>query len=140
MKRTTVINGLLILTVFTLLVFLASRVRLGATADAVAVLRTAGMTCSSCSDRIIQTLSREKGVAGTEVDVSGGRVMVGYDSKLVAPETLALKVSNSGFGSRVAAVMSSEQYRQLTGRQIWKSGTPAGGCGGCGQNGGCGTK
>jgi copper chaperone CopZ len=140
MNRKNIINGLLVLAVVVMLVFLAFRIRVGATADSVALLRTTGMTCSSCADKITQTLSREKGVAGTEVDVAGGLVIVGYDHRLVTPESLTQKVSGAGFGSMVYAVMTPEEYKQLTGRQIWKSGTPAAGCGGCGQSGGCGTK
>lgn len=139
MNRKKVINSMLILLAVTLLVFLAFRVRVGATAEAVVVLRTTGMTCSSCSDKIKQALSRERGVAGTEVDVVGGWVMVGYDPKLVTVESLAAKVNRTGFVSTVKAVMTPEQYKQLTGREIWKSATPSGGCGGCGQSGGCGT-
>jgi copper chaperone CopZ len=140
MNRTTVINSMLILTVLSLLVFLAFRVKVGATPDAVVALRTTGMTCGSCADKIKQSLSREKGVAGTDIDVTASLVLVGYDSKLVTAETLATKVSGVGFVSTVAGVMTPEQYTKLTGRQIWKSGSPAAGCGGCGQNGGCGTK
>lgn len=139
MNRRNAINALLILVSVTMLVVLGFRVRVGATADAVAVIRTSGMTCGSCSDKITRVLSREKGVAVTEVDVKGGWVVVGYDTKSVKPEVLSQKISGAGYGSSIQAVLTPEQFRQITGRDIGK-GSSAGGCGGCGPNGGCGSK
>ena len=139
MKRKNAINALLILATVTMLALLAFRVRVGVTADAVAVIRASGMTCSSCSDKITRLLSREKGVAATEVDVAGGWVFVGYDTGSTKPETLSEKISGAGFGSRVQAVMTPEQFRRIAGRDVGKS-SSSGGCGGCGPNGGCGSK
>jgi len=139
MNRRNIINAILILVSVTMLVLLAFRVRPGATADAVAVIRTAGMTCGSCSEKITRALSREKGVAVTEVDVAGGWVVVGYDTKAVKPESLSEKITGAGYGSTIQAVLTPEQFRQITGRDIGKS-SSAGGCGGCGPKGGCGTK
>lgn len=139
MNRKQVINVILTLVAVTMLVLLAFRVRGGATADAVAVFRTTGMTCGSCSDKITRALAREKGVAVTEVDVAGGWVVVGYDTKIVRPEALADRIAGAGFGSRMQTVLTTEQFRQLMGREIGRSASP-GGCGGCGPGGGCGTK
>lgn len=117
-----------------LLVILALYVRPGATADAVAVLRTAGMTCSSCSAKITTALKPLPGVAVTEVDVAGGWVLVGYDPKTVNPERLAERVSGAGFASSVQGVLTPAQFKQLTGRDIGAR-TGPGGC--CGGKGGC---
>lgn len=140
MRAKNIGTTLLIITVVTLLVVLAFHVRIGATADSVVVLKTTGMTCGSCSRKITKALEREKGVAVTEVDVDGGWVIVGYDTKAVQPEKLAQKVSETGFGSNVYAVLTPEEYRQVTGRAIGKSASPSTGCGGCGTKGGCGTQ
>ena len=127
--------------VITGLVVLAFRVRIGATADSVAVLRTTGMTCGSCSSKITTALEAVKGVAVTEVDVAGGWVLVGYDSKTVKPEALAAKVSSNGFGSNLHQVLTPAQFKQITGRDIGKDATGSGGCGGCGpKGGGCGAE
>jgi copper chaperone CopZ len=83
MNAKTISTLLLVIAAVTVLVLLAFRVRIGATADAVAVLRTAGMTCGSCSNRITTALEALHGVAVTEVDVEGGWVVVGYDTKSV---------------------------------------------------------
>ncbi len=136
-KRISV--SLLSITVVTLLVVLAFRVRIGATADSVAVLKTTGMTCSSCSSKITKALESLKGVAVTEVDVEGGWVVVSYDTKAVKPESLAAKVNDTGFVSNVHVVLTPEQFKQVTGRDIGKKASTSGGCGGCGsKGGGCG--
>ena len=139
MHKKNTINAILIMVAVAMLVLLAFRVRTGATADAVAVLRTAGMTCGSCSDRITKALAREKGVAITEVDLDGGWVVVGYDTKSVRPEVLEAKIIGAGFESKLRAVLTPAEFRQITGREIGRSALSAGGCGGCG-SGGCGTK
>lgn len=118
---------------------LAFKVRIAATADAVAVLKTTGMTCDSCSVRITSELEKVRGVAVAEVDVAGGWVVVGYAAKDIRPEILAEKVRGAGFGSNVQAVLTPEQFRQVTGRDIGKKALSVGGCGGCGTKGGCGS-
>jgi copper chaperone CopZ len=140
MKFNTIINSIIIAVVTVFLVTLAFHVRAGATTDSVAVLKTTGMTCGSCSSKITRALEAQKGVAVTEVDVEGGWVIVGYEMKSVTPEALAEKVKGSGFGSDVHRVLTPEQFKQITGRDIGKTASPSGGCGGCGSNGGCGSK
>ena len=126
--------------VVTVLIVLALYVRIGATADSVAVLKTTGMTCGSCSSKITKALESLQGVAATEVDVEGGWVIVGYDTKTVKPEALAAQVNSVGFGSNINQVLTPEQFKQVTGREIGKNAAPSGGCGGCGSNGGgCGS-
>lgn len=130
---------LLLITVITGLVVLAFRVRIGATADSVAVLRTAGMTCGSCSSKITKALETVKGVAVTEVDVSGGWVIVGYDTKSVKPEALAEKVNGAGFASNVDTVLTPEEFKQIVGRDLGAKVASSSGCCG-GKGGGCGTQ
>lgn len=133
-----IINIVVIMTAVTLLSVLAFYVRVGATADSVAVLKTSGMTCSSCSSKITQALESLHGVASTEVDVEGGWVVVGYDTKAVKPEALAALVSSTGFGSNVHMVLTPEQFKEVTGRDIGVKTIPSSGC--CGGNGsGCGS-
>jgi len=139
MKNRT-INVMIIIATVTLLSVLAFYVRIGATADSVAVLKTTGMTCGSCSSKISKSLEALNGVAVTEVDIEGGWVIVGYDTKAVKPEALAEKVTGTGFGSNVHVVLTPEQFKQITGRDIGKNASPSGGCGGCGtKSGGCGS-
>lgn len=138
--KNKIINAAILVSVVVLLSVFAFYVRVGATADSVAVLRTTGMTCGSCSSKITKALENLKGVAVTEVDVEGGWVVVGYDTKNVKPETLAAQVVSSGFGSAVHMVLTPEQFKQKTGRDIGQKASPSGGCGGCGpKSGGCGS-
>lgn len=138
MNTKTVSTTLLVIAAVSFMAVLAFRVRIGATADSVAVLRTAGMTCGSCSSKISKTLETVKGVAVAEVDVEGGWVVVGYDTKSVKPDELAAQVSGAGFGSTVHMVLTPEQFKQVAGRDIGTKAAPASGC--CGGNGGgCGT-
>jgi len=138
--KNKIFNVIIFVAAVTLLSVLALYVKVGVTADSVAVLKTTGMTCGSCSSKITRALETLKGVAVTEVDIEGGWVVVGYDTKAVKPEVLAGKVNGAGFGSNVHVVLTPEQFKQLTGRAIGKKASPSGGCGGCGTSGGCGTK
>lgn len=130
------LNSCLILAVIVILSVFAFYVRVGATADAVVVLRTSGMTCGSCINKVSKALQSEKGVTATEVDLDGGWVIAGYDSKLVAPEKLAQKVVATGFQSTVQMVLTPEQFRQMAGRDIAQQAGGSGCCGtqGCGVN------
>lgn len=134
--RNKIFNSAIIMAVVTLLSVLAFYVKDGATADSVAVLRTIGMTCGSCSSKITEALGSLKGVAATEVDVSGGWVIVGYDTSTLKPETLAEKVKGAGFESNVHQVLTPEQFRQIAGRNIGQKNSTGGCCGsgGCGMN------
>ena len=135
--KSKIVNVVLIVLALTVLAVLGLYVRIGVTADSVAVLKTGGMTCSSCSSKITSALEKQKGVAATEVDVEGGWVIVGYDTKVVKPESLAEKVNQTGFVSSVHAVLTPEQFRQITGRAFGQGALPAKGC--CGpRGGGCG--
>lgn len=134
--KSNVMNIAVVVVAVTLLSLLALYVRVGATADSVAVLRTSGMTCSSCSNTITAALQKVKGVAVTEVDVEGGWVVVGYDTNTVKPELIADKVNGTGFASDVHRILTPEQFKQITGREIGKNAANATGCCG-GKGGGC---
>lgn len=134
--KSKVVNISVVVVAVTLLSLLALYVRVGATADSVAVLRTPGMTCSSCSNTITAALQKVKGVAVTEVDVEGGWVVVGYDANTVKPELIAEKVNGTGFTSDVHRILTPEQFKQITGREIGKSAANTAGCCG-GKGGGC---
>jgi mercuric ion binding protein len=129
-------TSFLVIAAITILVVFAFRVRLAVTADSVAVLKTTGMTCGSCSSKITRALESAKGVAVTEVDVNGGWVIVGYDMEAVKPEALAARVTSAGFASMVSEVLTPEQFRQITGRNVGQNAAAtSGGCGGgCGAN------
>lgn len=130
------VNAIMIVATITLLSVLALYVKVGVTADSVVVLKTAGMTCGSCSSQITKALESVKGVAVTEVDLNGGWVIVSYDTKSVKPENLAEKVTSAGFNSNVHAVLTPEQFKQTAGWGLGEKGGTASGC--CGGKGGCG--
>jgi copper chaperone CopZ len=138
MKFNTTINGIIITVAAVFLMALAFRVNAKTAADSIAVLKTTGMTCGSCSSKITTALEALKGVAVTEVDVEGGWVIVGYDTKTVTPEVLAQKVAGTGFASKVQFVLTPEQFKQTTGRYLGKKTELGSGCCG-GKGGGCGT-
>jgi len=131
-----IVNLTLVAFAVIVLGMLAFHVRVGATADSVAVLKTTGMTCGSCSKTICSSLEKVKGVEATEVDVEGGWVIVGYDAKSVKPESLADNVTKSGFGCTLHEVLTPEQFKQITGREIGKQAAAKSGC--CGGKGQCG--
>ncbi len=137
--KTKTINIVIVVVMVTLLSLLAFYVRIGATADSIVVLRTTGMTCGSCSSKITAALQGVKGVAVTEVDVEGGWVIVGYDTKTVKPAALAETVNDTGFVSGVHQILTPEQFKQITGRDMGKKTASSSGCcaakgGGCGGN------
>jgi copper chaperone CopZ len=136
MKFTSIINGSIITVAAVLLTTLAFHVKAGASADSIAVIKTTGMTCESCSHKITAALETQKGVAATEVDVEGGWVVVAYDTKSVQPQNLAEKVTGTGYSSNVHLVLTPEQFKQTTGREIGMKTKPGSGCcGGCCGNG-----
>ena len=137
MRSRSVIISMIVVAVV-LLSVLALYVRVGVTADSVAVLKTTGMTCGSCSSKITQALETLKGVAITEVDVEGGWVVVGYDTKTVKPEILAETINGVGFASSINRILTPTQFRQITGREIGKNAASSSGC--CGGKGGCSSK
>ena len=127
-----IINGALILAVAIFLTILAIHVRIGVRADSVAILKTSGMTCDRCSARVTRALQDLDGVAATEVDVAQGWVVVGYDTKAVKPETLAERVRQAGFESRVQDVLTPAQFKLATGRDLGQLAIPSQGhCGEC---------
>jgi periplasmic mercuric ion binding protein len=134
MKKGKILNFFLVIAAIAILAVLAFSVRIRPTADNVAVLRTSGMTCGGCGSKVEKALQAKAGVASVEVDVDGGRVVVGYDSKKIGPELLASTVAGAGYRSRVAELLSVEQFRAITGREPGGKYKSAG-CGCCNKNG-----
>jgi len=124
-------NSILIIRAGAVLSGFALFVRIGEHPDSVVALKTLGMTCKSCSEKITKALQRQKGVTSVEVDVEGGRVIAAYDSKVAKPERLAGTVTGLGYVSTVLQVLSAEQYRAMTGRSLPMQTAMGGGCGGC---------
>ncbi len=130
MNKRRIINMVLLLAAAVVVAICAFSVRLEAAADAVAVLKTNGMTCGSCAGRIESVLKEKAGVASVQVDVDGGRVVVAYDSKVAKPEALAESVTGIGYGSSILQTLSSEEYKALTGNG-GASAAKTGGCACC---------
>jgi periplasmic mercuric ion binding protein len=130
-----IINLLLVLAVLTVLGVLALAVRIRPAADSVSILETAGMTCNGCVADIEKALQQRKGVAAVEVNVEGGWVVVGYDSKNITPESIVSTVSGLGFKSRVHDLLSIEQFKAMTGRNMGTKIKTIGCAGGCGDGG-----
>ena len=131
MKNKT-INTILIIFVSSMLVTLAFFVRLGATADKVAVLQTAGMMCGGCAADIEKALQAKEGVASMEVDIRSGRVIVGFDSKKIKPDEIAATIADLGYRNNISKVLSKEEFRAKTGREPGIKTMTIGCAGGCG--------
>lgn len=97
--------------------------------DAVAVLKTAGMTCNSCAAKIEAALKAERGVDAVQVDVERGMVLVAFDSRATKAEDIAAKVTASGYHSAVRTQLTMEQYLAVTGGG--GAAPKQAGCGGC---------
>jgi copper chaperone CopZ len=132
--KNKVVNSCLVVAVVVILIVFAVYVRIGATADAVAVIKTSGMSCGMCASQVTKALESQRGVASTEVDVARGVVIAGYDSKQVAPAKLVQTVTEAGFDSKLQAVMTPEQFRKAGGRELGQRPAGSGCCGskGCG--------
>lgn len=126
------VNRLLVVSVLILLGLLATVVRIRPAEDSVVVLKPTGMTCGGCAAAIEKALQKKRGVAAVEVDLSGGRVIVGYDSKKITSEALVAAVAEGGYESRIDGVMSIRQFRTKTGRDPGGGGAPSGCIWGCG--------
>lgn len=131
MDRNKMITGLIACAVVVLLVYMSFHVKSATAATAVAVLKTSGMTCGSCSEKITGALKMVKGVTHTEVDLGGGYVIVGFDDAATTPESLAAHVSKSGYGSTVQTVLTPAEFKQITGRDLGRLAQAGGGCGCC---------
>ncbi|KAF0221229.1 MAG: heavy metal transport/detoxification [Geobacteraceae bacterium] len=132
MKKGKIINIVLVIAVVALLTAFAFSVRIKPTADNVAVLKTAGMTCGSCANDIEKALQAKRGVAAVEVDVDGGWVVVGFDSKKTELDVIASTVAGLGYRNRVAELLSVERFRAITGRDPGTKVKSMGCGGGCG--------
>lgn len=94
-----------------LLVGLAFSERLEAAADRMTILKADGMSCGRCAATVTGALEKEPGVSSVSVEVAAGTVAVGYDSKVVTPETLATRVTASGYQSRVMQVQALDEQK-----------------------------
>ncbi|HZS82811.1 MAG TPA: heavy metal-associated domain-containing protein [Stellaceae bacterium] len=63
------------------------------------VLAVTGMTCSGCAATLQRVLSRVPGVSRVDVDLAGGRAMVGGTA---APAALIAAVEAAGYGARLS--------------------------------------
>jgi mercuric ion binding protein len=111
------INIILIIFVFVILVTLPFFVRLGVTADKVVVLVIAGITCGGNVSDLEKALQAKEGIASMEVDVHGGRVIAGFDSKKIRPDEIAATIAGLGYRNNVSEVLSIDQFRAKTGRE-----------------------
>ncbi len=116
--KNRIINLVLILIALAILAIFASTVHLDAAADSVVVLKTFGLPPGDCSERIIQSVEAERGVAAALVDVDTGRVAIAYDSGVVKPEVLAERVTAIGYGSSVLQILTPEEFQAQTGRTV----------------------
>lgn len=132
--KNRIVNSCLVGAVVVILIVFAVYVRIGATADAVAVIKTSGMTCGMCVSKVTKALESQRGVASAEVDLERGLVIAGYDSKQVAPEKLVQRTTEAGFDSKLQSVLTPEQFRKAAGREIGQRPVSSGCCGskGCG--------
>ncbi|HEX9023315.1 MAG TPA: heavy metal-associated domain-containing protein [Geobacteraceae bacterium] len=128
MKKGCLINLALVTAALILLGVFAFFVRIRPMADNVAVLKTAGLACAGRAATVERLLQTKRGVASTEVDAAAGRVIVGYDSKIIRPEELAATSSAAGYTSTVEETMSVRQYRTMTGKSPGESIAGKAGC------------
>lgn len=131
MAKGKVVNIVLVLAVVVMLGLFAFSVRISPTADNVAVLRTAGMTCGGCVTDIEKALRAKKGVAAVEVDLNGGWVIVCYDTKKIMPDAISATVAGAGYRNMVTELMNVKQFRAKTGRDPVAMAARQSGCG-CG--------
>ena len=109
--KSKIANTILIILVAAVLAALAFLVRVGAKADAVAVMDISGITCGACVDKIKRALQAEQGVASVQVDIDSGRTFVGYAADKIKPGTIAAKVAGLGFTGRIVEVSSLAKFK-----------------------------
>lgn len=118
MRKSKLLNPLLVMAAVLVVALFAFSVRLKASADKMMVLKADGITCGSCVASISRALKAEKGVASVAVDVATGRVLVGYDSKFAAPEALASRVASAGYRSHILQVQTIGEFRTSSGGEL----------------------
>jgi mercuric ion binding protein len=124
-------NSIMIIIAVAVLAGFAFFVRIGERPDSVVALKTLGMTCESCAEKVTKALQLQKGVTSVDVDVDAGRVIAAYNSKVAKPERLAAIVTGLGYVSTVLQVLSAEQFRAINGRSLPMRTAMGGGYGGC---------
>jgi len=119
MNRSRMITTMIACSVVVLLAYISFHVRSATAATAVAVLKTSGMTCGSCSEKISDALKNVKGVTHTEVDLGGGYVIIGFDDALTSPESLAQQVSKNRLQQHGAEGIDPAQFREDQRQGTW---------------------
>lgn len=126
MNKNRLLTGMIVFAVLSMVAYISFHVTIVTAANSVAILKTDGMTCLSCSEKIRAALKRVKGVAACEVNMEDGRLVVGFDNQAISADELATRISSIGFKSCVEQQLTPEQYQQLTGREL--DGAAGGSC------------
>jgi len=114
LMKKRIINVMILAAAVTFLSVLAFYVRVGVTADSVAVLRATG---NDLRQLLKQDHNSTPSIEGSFCYRGGCGWWLGsrgYDTKVVKPEVLAEKVKGAGFGSTVHVVLTPEQFKQVT--------------------------
>ncbi len=65
------------------------------------VYKISGMSCAACSSAVERVTRRMEGVAGSDVNLTTGRMQIEYDETCVTPEQIIRKIEKAGFGAQV---------------------------------------
>ena len=115
MKAYRYINGFIIAVTALFLTSLALQVRTGPIYDSITVLRTSGMTCSSCTEKIEGALSGIDGIGTVRTDPEKRLVFVNHAAQSIMPEAIAEKLTDMGYTSTVHQVMDPVQFQRMAG-------------------------
>jgi len=124
-------NVVLVILVIIVLVALSLSVRIRPVADRVLLLKKSAHSLSGRTTETVKRLQSEKGVASVEPDITDHFLIVGFDSKAVSPRSIALATIASGIRYDISKVISAEDYKMITGKDL--ASVTAKSCGGrCG--------
>lgn len=131
MNRRTIENMILVVVVLVVLGVFALAIHGRPIVDQVVVVRAADINCGVIVD-IEQRLYANQGVVTVEVNPNDGRVIVGYDSKAILPQTIVSLIASMGYDIHTAETFDVDRFKAMTGRD--PAATPVSiGCGGaCG--------
>ncbi len=76
-------------------------------------LDISGMKCAGCVKSVEKQISQHQGIISANVNLITSVASVKYQLGIVQPETLAQKLTNSGFPTQVRLTDDSEQNQQL---------------------------
>lgn len=77
--------------------FQEAAAKVAATEGAHASFMLDGMTCGSCSDKVVKHLNAVDGVLASAVDYQTGKVEVAYDEKKIDATKLETELVNTGY-------------------------------------------